>query len=255
MNVSSLLSFIVATMLSGAFVTITGYCPPYMIASSVTAAIGAGFMTTFTVTTSHSKWIGLQVLVGLGVGLGIGVPTNAIQASLPAHDLKIAIAVLLCAQTLAAALFSSVAQNIFVNNLISGITANLPHVDPSIVLRSGILNLKFAEEIDEGVLPEIYNTALVDVFYLATALIAFSIFGALGYEWRSVKPRPYAGEAMAEDEEDFARRVHPWSALWTYTSMILSKLWTMSMGIWIFFTHDHIITIRDMSGNTWERRT
>jgi hypothetical protein len=63
------------------------------------------------------------------------------------------------------------------------------------------------------------------VFYLATALIAFSIFGTLSAEWRSVKFRHYAGEAGAENEEDFARRVHPWSALWTYTSNMFSKLW------------------------------
>jgi hypothetical protein len=99
------------------------------------------------------------------------------------------------------------------------------------VLRSGILNLKFAEGIDEGALPGIYNEALVDVFYLATALIAFSIFGALSDEWRSIKSRPYARGARAENEEDFARQVHPWNALWTYTSNMFSKLWNLLMPI------------------------
>jgi Na+-translocating ferredoxin:NAD+ oxidoreductase RnfE subunit len=75
MILGSLLGFAVANLLSEAFVTITGYCPPYMIASSVIAALGAGFMATFTVTTSRSKWIGLQVLVGAGVGLGLSMPS------------------------------------------------------------------------------------------------------------------------------------------------------------------------------------
>jgi hypothetical protein len=231
MNLASLLAFIPAAFWSGVFVTITGYCPPYMITSSFISAIGAGFLTTFTVTTSHSKWIWYQVLVGFGIGLGITMPTKAIQASLPTKDVKTGIAVLLCAQTLAAAIFSSVAQSIFVNKLISGIKANFPHVDPTVVLRSGILNLKLAEGIDGGVLPGIYNKALVDVFYLATALIAFSIFGALSDEWRSVKSRSYAGGARAENEEGFARRVYPWSALRTYVSNIFSKLWNILISI------------------------
>jgi hypothetical protein len=231
MNLSSILGFVVSSLLSAVFVEITEYCPPYTIASSAIAALGAGFMTTFTVTTSRSKWIGLQVLVGLGVGLGLSMPSHTTRASLPAEDLKTAIAVLLCAETLAAALFSSVAQSIFVNKLMSDIKANFPHVDSTIVLRSGILNLKFAEGIDERALPGIYNEALVGVFYLATALIAFSIFGALSDEWQSIKVRPYAHGEGAENEEDFARRVHPWSALWTYTSNMFSKLWDILMPI------------------------
>jgi hypothetical protein len=229
MNLPSLLAFIPATFYSGVVVTNTGYCPPCMIISSLIAAIGAGLLTTFTVTTSHLKWVWFQILFGYGIGLGISIPTKAIQASLPAKDVNAGIAVLLCAQTLAAAIFSSVAQSIFVNKLMSGVKENFEDTDPTVVLRSGILNLKFAKGIDEGVLPGIYNKALVDVFYLATALIAISIFGALSDEWRSVKSRPYAGGAGAENEEDFARRVHPWSALWSYTSNLFSKLWNKLM--------------------------
>jgi hypothetical protein len=226
MNLASLLAFILATFYSGVFVTITGYCPPYMITSSVIAAIGAAFLTTFTVTTSNSKWIWVQVLVGFGVGWGISMPTKSIQASLPAKDVKTGIAVLLCAQTLAAAIFSSVAQSIFVNKLMSGIKASfpLPNVNPTGVLRSGILNLE--EGIEEVVMPEVYSMALVDVFYLATSLIAFSIFGALSGEWRSVKVRPSAGRVRVENDE-VSRQLHPWSAFWTHISKNSSKLWSI----------------------------
>jgi hypothetical protein len=231
MNLASLLAFVLATFYSGAFVTITGYCPPYMITSSVIAAIGAGFLTTFTVTTSNSKWIWVQVLVGFGVGLGISMPTKSIQASLPAKDVKTGIAVSLCAQTLAAAIFSSVAQSIFVNKLMSGIKVNFPHVDSTVVLRSGILNLKLTEGINEGVLPRIYNKALVDLFYLATALIAFSVVGALADEWRSVKVRPLAGGVRVENDKEVSRQLHPWNALWTHISKCFSKLWNILMPI------------------------
>jgi MFS family permease len=227
MNLGSLLGFGIAQVLSGIFIKITGYCQPYMIFSSIVAAASSGLITTFTVTTSPAVWIILQISLGLGVGMGIQRPMNAIQVSRPAKDLPIGIAVLCCSHTMAAAIFSSVAQSIFVNKVMSGVKANFPGDGPTVVLRNGILNLKFADGLNEAYLPEIYNKALVDVFYLSSSLIAFSIFGALVMDWRRVEYRPSVNRD--EDNEEASHQLHPWSALWTYISKIFSRLWEISM--------------------------
>jgi hypothetical protein len=71
MNLPAILSLVIMSMLSGGLVTVLGYYTPFMIASSVLMSIGAGLLTTFATDTGHAKWIGYQVLFGMGVGLGM----------------------------------------------------------------------------------------------------------------------------------------------------------------------------------------
>ena len=61
---------VVATMVTGQMTQTTGYCLPWIIAGSVLAAAGYGALTTLDPTTPAPKWIGYQVLYGLGAGGG-----------------------------------------------------------------------------------------------------------------------------------------------------------------------------------------
>ena len=48
-------------MAGGLTVTAIGYYTPFVIASSVFMAIGAGLLSTFETNTGAGKWIGYQV--------------------------------------------------------------------------------------------------------------------------------------------------------------------------------------------------
>jgi MFS family permease len=61
---------VVATMVTGQMTQTTGYWLPWIIAGSVLAAAGYGALTTLDPTTPAPKWIGYQVLYGLGAGGG-----------------------------------------------------------------------------------------------------------------------------------------------------------------------------------------
>lgn len=90
-------------------------------------------------------------------------------------------------QNLGGALFLAVAQNVFTNRLTEGLAA-LPGVDPRVVLQAGATNLLGlfpGKEISEVQL--IYNKALTQTWYVAVALAALSIVGAVGVEWRDVR--------------------------------------------------------------------
>jgi hypothetical protein len=52
---------------------------PWMIAGTILMSIGFGLITTFKPDTDSPKWIGLQVLAGVGVGLGMQQPLMAVQ--------------------------------------------------------------------------------------------------------------------------------------------------------------------------------
>jgi hypothetical protein len=50
-----------------------GYYIPVALFASVLLSIGSGLMSTFSPTTSTGKWIGYQIIYGVGRGLGVQV--------------------------------------------------------------------------------------------------------------------------------------------------------------------------------------
>jgi hypothetical protein len=54
-----------------------------MLLSSIITPIGEGLMTTWTVNTPFSHWVGYQALTGMGIGMGQQQPQVAIQTVLP----------------------------------------------------------------------------------------------------------------------------------------------------------------------------
>ncbi|KAL8731744.1 MAG: hypothetical protein Q9166_003191 [cf. Caloplaca sp. 2 TL-2023] len=183
-----ILSLVLISIISGIGVTTLGYYTPFMIISSVLMAIGVGLMSTWKTDTNHSMWIGYQVIYGLGIGFGMQQPLIAVQTVLPLEDIPIGTTVIIFLQTLGGALFISIGQNIFNNRLISNLVANVPSIDPSLVLQIGATNLKKA--VDPAVMGDVlrsYNSAITQTFYVSVAVAALSIFGAVAMEWKSVK--------------------------------------------------------------------
>ncbi|CAD0013159.1 unnamed protein product, partial [Aureobasidium pullulans] len=188
MSLPLILGVVICSVVAGGLVTTFGYYSPFMWASSVLMAIGAGLLSTFKVDTGHAEWIGYQALFGIGVGLGMQQILIAVQTVLPAADIPTGTAIVMFFQTLGGALFISVGQNVFTNKLVSGLKAAVPDLDPAIVLSTGATELKSAigEQYRDGVL-QAYNDALTNSYYVAVALATLSIIGSAAVEWKSVK--------------------------------------------------------------------
>ncbi|CAD0081529.1 unnamed protein product [Aureobasidium vineae] len=188
MSLPLILGVVICSVVAGGLVTTFGYYTPFMIASSVLMAIGAGLLTTFKIDTGHAAWIGYQAIFGIGVGLGMQQILIAVQTVLPAADIPTGTAIVMFFQTLGGALFISVGQNVFTNKLVSGLKAAVPDLNPAIVLQTGATELKNAidEKYRTGVL-QAYNDALTNSYYVAVALATLSIVGSLAVEWKSVK--------------------------------------------------------------------
>lgn len=189
MNLPLILGLVVISMIAGGLITKVGYYTPFVIGSSILMAIGAGLISTFTTTTGHSHWIGYQLLFGFGVGMGMQQTLIAVQTVLPKADVPIGTAIAMFTQTLGGALFISVAQNVFTNRLLKNILATaVPGMDVETILKTGATELK--NQIDPKFLPIVqraYNGAVVDTFYVSVACAALSLFGAVMFEWKSVK--------------------------------------------------------------------
>ncbi len=182
------LALVVMSILGGAGVTAVGYYTPFFIASTVLQAIGAGLLTTFTVDTSSSKWIGFQIIYGFGVGLAMQLPLIAVQTVLPLADMPVGTALILFTQTFGGALFVGVGQNVFQNRLLSGLLQETVGFDVSSILRTGATTLKTAvpSEYLPGVLVA-YNRALTQTWYVSVAMACLTGIGAASLEWKSVK--------------------------------------------------------------------
>ena len=88
---------------------------------------------------------------------------------------------------LGSAIFLPVAQNIFINGLVSKLT-NLPGISPSAITGGGATDLRnLASGSDLDTLLADYNTAIVHVFYMVAAISAVTMFGSVLVEWRSLK--------------------------------------------------------------------
>ena len=188
MNLPAILGLVVVSIVSGGLVTYLGYYTPFMLASSVLMTIGAGLLTTFEVDTNSPKWIGYQFLFGAGVGLGMQQPLIAIQTALPKADVAIGTAIIMFSQTLGGALFISVGQNVFTNQLIKNLATVVPDLNPAIVRNTGATELKnvVEQKFLSGVLVA-YNQTLTQTFYVSVATAALSIIGAAFVEWKSMK--------------------------------------------------------------------
>ncbi|KAF2003436.1 MFS general substrate transporter [Amniculicola lignicola CBS 123094] len=188
MNLPLILGLVIISMVAGGIVTATGYYTPFMIVSSILMAIGAGLLSTFETDTNSPRWIGYQFMFGAGVGFGMQQVLIAVQVALPQKDVAIGTAVMMFSQTLGGALFISVGQNVFTNQLIKHLKTAVPDLDSSFVLTVGATELK--QRIPASALAGVqaaYNLSLTEVFYVSTATAAVSLLGAAFVEWKSMK--------------------------------------------------------------------
>lgn len=189
MNLPMLISLVIISVLAGAAVTVWGYYTPFMLFCSALSTIGYGLMTTFTPDTGSGKWIGYQIIVGIGIGAGFQQPLMAVQTVLDIKDVPTGASVIVFLQTLGGALFVAVSQNVFTNALVKNIGDYVPEAgDPSFILAVGATSVEEtikAEWLDRVVLA--YSDALTQTFLVFTILSALSILGAFFVEWKSVK--------------------------------------------------------------------
>ena len=177
----------ISSITAGVLTKKLGYYTPWMIACSVLMPIGAGLISTFTPFTLHPKWIGYQVLFGLGLGLGQQQASVAAQTALAKKDVPTGASLMMFCQTLGGAVFISVGNNLLDSKLQTGLES-VPSIDVDAVTSAGATDLR--DMVSASVLPEVlsaYNGALQETFYLMTALACATIVGSLMMEWRSVK--------------------------------------------------------------------
>lgn len=186
-TIPMVLSLVVGAIISGATITKTGYYVPWMFVSAIFMSIGAGLMTTFTLDSDSSAWIGYQVLFGLGIGVGMQQPGLAAQTVLSKQDVSTGVALMFFSQSLGGAIFICVSQSVFSNHLTDALQS-VPGIDTAAIIAAGATELSRvvpAESLRTVLI--VYNDSLQKSFITVIAVAAAMVLPAAGMEWRSIK--------------------------------------------------------------------
>ncbi|KAK2062053.1 MFS general substrate transporter [Colletotrichum caudatum] len=195
-----LLPMVLALTLSGVFAgigaSLVGYLPPFMIAGTVFASIGAGMIYTFQPNIETAKWVAYQILFGLGTGAGVQQSIVGVQVALDPPDVAYGTSAIIMVNTIGASVFISVAQNVFITR-IERLTELIPTVDRDTLLnRFGFLRDSLTPEQLAVALRE-YNSGIRNIFFLVIMLTCLSILGWVCIKWIPLKP-PKQAQGLTE---------------------------------------------------------
>ncbi|KAL8807193.1 MAG: hypothetical protein Q9182_000875 [Xanthomendoza sp. 2 TL-2023] len=180
-----LLAQTICVVLGGIIVSTTGHYLPLMWASVVLTPIGAGLLTTLNGGSGSGKWIGYQILYGIGGGLGYQQGITAAQTVLSDADINIGTALMVFVQNLGGTIFASAANNVFVTKLVRDLTGSVPDLNPDVILSAGATG--FRKAVGEAAYPSVlvvYNAAVIKTFQLGLILACLCALGAAGVEWK-----------------------------------------------------------------------
>lgn len=200
-----MISMVVGSIVGGITNSKIGYYTPLAIIGSCIMSVGAGLLTTFQVDTGEAKWIGYQIIYGIGLGLCFQVPNLVAQTVLPKPDVPSGLALMLFGQLIGAAVFVSVGENILANQLVKRLSG-VPGFNTGLVTSGGVTELVNAmpAQLHDTVVHS-YNEALRGVFQVGFIISCLTVLGAATLEWKSIKneqPRPDAeNKALAAGQQ------------------------------------------------------
>lgn len=191
-TLASIVPFVIASIAGGVVTKKTGYYAPPLLAPPIIGAVGAGLISTWTPMSPEGKWIGYQVLYGVGMGFGMTGASMAVQAALPQKDVPLGIGAIFFAREMGSAVFVAAAENLLSARLVKGLEQILALRDRATELaKSGAAEIRKAVEssgdelLDEVI--NVFNAARRHVWYLALALTAVTILPFFLIKWLNLK--------------------------------------------------------------------
>lgn len=191
----SFLTQMLFAILSGVLTSKIGYLLPFGLFGNTFASVGAGLMSTLRPDTSVGKWIGYQILGGVGRGVSTQQPIQAVQSVVKQDMIPTATAIIMWAQTFGGAVMLGLGQTAFINLLRSSLREYAPQLNPEDVIAAGatdyIKRLMAAGDLVTGQqVVRAYNNAITPIFYIAMGLAIGGFFATLGLGKTKVATKP-----------------------------------------------------------------
>ncbi|GAM35599.1 hypothetical protein TCE0_017r04052 [Talaromyces pinophilus] len=186
-NLPLIISFSIAMIVSGGGITATGIATPIMAPGAAIATVAAGMLYTLSLGTGSGKWIGYQILGGVGWGLSFQVPIIVGQNTVADTDIAPVTAIILFFQTLGGAFGISAGQAAFVNRIIASAPIMAPRVNPTALLATGVTELRLVFPGDQitGVLLA-YMEGIRAAFAVGIAMAGMAFLISLFGKWNRI---------------------------------------------------------------------
>ncbi|KAJ9150196.1 Efflux pump antibiotic resistance protein [Pleurostoma richardsiae] len=193
-NLPTVISVTLALIISGGIVSKTGHAVPVQAFGSALATICAGLYYTMNTTTSTGKWIGYQIMGGVGWGVAYSIPNMIIQTTTPPADLSTANAMILFFQVVGGAFVLSAAESGFVNETLHKAATTAPDVSPATLIATGASDIHTAFSADQvpGVL-RAYLAGLRVVWAITCSLTGVSFVTLAFASWKRIHGGSAAG--------------------------------------------------------------
>ncbi|RDW58701.1 hypothetical protein BP6252_13177 [Coleophoma cylindrospora] len=178
-----IVAHVFAALSSGPIVNTVGYTIPVALFASVLLSVGCGLFGTFSPSTPVGKWLGYQILYGVGRGLGIQM-------------IPLAMALVTFSQSFGAALFLSLGETIYSNSFGSLIHEYAPSVNATEVMDAGATGFRsFVSGADLESVLIAYAKSIDRVFYMAAGLAAGCFIFAWGMGWKDLRKKKGVSKA------------------------------------------------------------
>ncbi|KAF1832996.1 efflux pump protein [Decorospora gaudefroyi] len=201
----SILGQLLFTMSTGALVSKLGYYLPWAFGGSVILTIGNGLVSTFSSTTSVGKWVGYQIVMGVGRGVILQLPLIAVQNAVAPPQIPIAMAVLVFIQNFGVSIGITISNAVFAQTLIKAVRRYAPSISPQAVLDAGsiagaVRDLAIGHEGELDGILRAYSEGLSNVFYLLVGFSCAAVVLSLGMGWVDVRKKKETGKPTEDPQ-------------------------------------------------------
>ncbi|KAF1920691.1 major facilitator superfamily domain-containing protein [Ampelomyces quisqualis] len=178
----------VAVIVSGIVASSIGYYVPAMLTGATLAIVGGALISTWSVNVSAGKWIGYQIIAGVGLGLILQGPNIAAQTVPSKEDVSIGLFIISLANFLGSTVFVTVGQALLQAQLLKKLQIIVPGFDSSRLTDGGASSIRTLASSEQ--LPAVlqaYNESIRTVWFLALGLAYLILLASLGLECKNVK--------------------------------------------------------------------
>jgi hypothetical protein len=171
-----------------------GYATPWGIAGAVISAVANGLFSTFSPSTSTGRWIGYQILTGIGRGPAMQVPMITVQAALSQNLISISMSLLMFTQMLGGSVFLTLSDTVFTNSLHTYLETYAKGVSPQAIIQAGATRFRSlpiaSSPADLAGILMAYSKSVDDVFYMTAGCSCACFLFAWGMGWTDIRKKP-----------------------------------------------------------------
>lgn len=141
-NLPLIVAVTISMITSGIAISATGQAVAIKVLGTIIAVIASGLLYMLNVNTGTGKWVGYQILGGVGWGLAFQIPIIISQANASPTDISSVTAMVLFFMNLGGTAFVTAAQSAFVNEMLATVRTTVPDIDPATIIVTGATEIR-----------------------------------------------------------------------------------------------------------------